>query len=75
MTTTTLSIHEGKDSVSSNHPEKDAEEEPTIEEIATLEQTAERIPLAAWLLILCQLFEGFTYFGTYTILQNYIQFP
>ncbi|CAF1050489.1 unnamed protein product [Adineta steineri] len=75
MTITTLSIHEGKDSVSSNHPEKDVEEEPTIEEVATLEQTAERIPLAAWLLILCQLFEGFTYFGTYTILQNYIQFP
>ncbi|CAF1202255.1 unnamed protein product [Adineta steineri] len=75
MTITTLSIHEGKDSISSNHPEKDVEEEPTIEEIATLEQTAERIPLAAWLLILCQLFEGFTYFGTYTILQNYIQFP
>ena len=54
---------------------KDVEAEPTDEELITLEHVSDRIPFSAWLIIFCELCEGFAYFGTFLILQNYIQFP
>jgi POT family proton-dependent oligopeptide transporter len=54
---------------------KDLEKAPTSEELSTCEHISDRIPVTAKLLVFSQLCEGFTYFGFYIILQNFIQFP
>ena len=51
------------------------EVEPTPMELVTLERVCDRIPLTAWYLIFCELCEGFASYGTYQLMQNYIQFP
>jgi POT family proton-dependent oligopeptide transporter len=49
--------------------------EPTIEELNTLEHISDRIPLIAWLIVVCELCERFAYYGITGPFQNYIQFP
>jgi POT family proton-dependent oligopeptide transporter len=49
--------------------------EPTAEELNTLEHISDRIPLAAWLIVVCELCERFAYYGLTGPFQNYIQFP
>ncbi|CAM4754923.1 unnamed protein product [Rotaria magnacalcarata] len=49
--------------------------EPTAEELSTLEHIADRIPLAAWLIVICELCERFAFYGLSGLFQNYIQFP
>jgi proton-dependent oligopeptide transporter, POT family len=49
--------------------------EPTTEEWSRLEHVADRIPLSAWLIVLCELCERFAYYGLSGPFQNYIQFP
>ncbi|CAF4809469.1 unnamed protein product [Rotaria sp. Silwood1] len=51
------------------------ETEPTAEELSTLEHIADRIPLAAWLIVICELCERFAFYGLSGLFQNYIQFP
>ena len=49
--------------------------EPTTEEWSTLQHISDRIPLSAWLIVLCELCERFAYYGLSGPFQNYIQFP
>lgn len=49
--------------------------EPTAEELNTLPRISDHIPLAAWLIVLCELCERFAFYGITGPLQNYIQFP
>jgi POT family proton-dependent oligopeptide transporter len=51
------------------------EVEPTDEESASLEHISDRIPLAAWLIVICELCERFAFYGLSGPFQNYIQFP
>jgi len=55
--------------------EESNEIEPTIEELNTLQHISDRIPLAAWLIVICELCERFAYYGITGPFQNYIQFP
>ncbi|CAF3953361.1 unnamed protein product, partial [Adineta steineri] len=49
--------------------------EPTAEESETLEHISDRIPLSAWLIVVCELCERFAFYGLSGPFQNYIQFP
>ena len=49
--------------------------EPTVEELNTLTHIPDRIPLAAWLIVLCELCERCAFYGMSGPFQNYIQFP
>ncbi|CAF1071373.1 unnamed protein product [Rotaria sp. Silwood1] len=49
--------------------------EPTTEEFSTLEHIADKIPLGAWLIVVCELCERFAFYGLSGLFQNYIQFP
>ncbi|CAF3610491.1 unnamed protein product [Rotaria sp. Silwood1] len=51
------------------------EPEPTAEELSTLEHISDRIPLAVWLIVICELCERFAFYGISGLFQNYIQFP
>ena len=56
--------------------EKESNEiEPTIEDLNTLEHISDHIPLAAWLIVICELCERFAFYGITGPFQNYIQFP
>jgi POT family proton-dependent oligopeptide transporter len=56
--------------------EKESNEiEPTTEELNTLQHISDRIPLAAWLIVVCELCERFAFYGISGPFQNYIQFP
>ncbi|CAF1059108.1 unnamed protein product [Adineta steineri] len=52
-----------------------SEIEPTAEELITLEHISDGIPLAAWLIVICELCERFAFYGLSGPFQNYIQFP
>ncbi|CAG8469636.1 12241_t:CDS:2 [Ambispora gerdemannii] len=41
----------------------------------TFQRVGDRIPTAAWYIVLCELCERFTYYGVSGPFQNYIQFP
>jgi len=49
--------------------------EPTTEELNTLEHISDRLPLAACLIVICELCERFAFYGISGPFQNYIQFP
>jgi POT family proton-dependent oligopeptide transporter len=49
--------------------------EPTTEELNTLKHISDRIPTAAWLIVVCELCERFAFYGLSGPFQNYIQFP
>ncbi|CAF0881370.1 unnamed protein product [Rotaria sp. Silwood1] len=49
--------------------------EPTTEELTTLEHISDYIPLAVWLIVICELCERFAYYGLSGPFQNYIQHP
>ncbi|CAF0874988.1 unnamed protein product [Didymodactylos carnosus] len=49
--------------------------EPTTEQMLTLERISDKIPLAAWLIVLCEFCERFSYYGLSSPFQNYIEFP
>jgi len=49
--------------------------EPTTEELNTLEHISDRLPLAACLIVICELCERFAFYGISGPVQNYIQFP
>lgn len=49
--------------------------EPTAEELETLPHISDRIPLAAWMIVFCELCERFAFYGMSGPFQNYIQFP
>ncbi|CAF4173213.1 unnamed protein product, partial [Adineta steineri] len=53
----------------------DVEATPSVEELTTLKRVSDRFPLTAWLIIIGEFCEGFTFYGTLAMLQNYIQFP
>jgi len=59
-------IDQGKESI---------EIEPTSEELNTLKHISDRIPIAAWLIVICELCERFAFYGLSGPFQNYIQFP
>ncbi|CAF1194086.1 unnamed protein product [Adineta steineri] len=48
---------------------------PTAEELSTLERVADKIPMAAWLIVICELCERFAFYGISGLFQNYIEFP
>jgi POT family proton-dependent oligopeptide transporter len=48
---------------------------PTPEEMATLPRTADRLPAAAWLVVLAEFCERLAYYGISSPMQNYCQFP
>ncbi|KAF3940810.1 hypothetical protein ABW19_dt0201606 [Dactylella cylindrospora] len=49
--------------------------EPTAEEKATLRHVAENLPLSAWLVLIVELCERFSYYGCQGLFQNFIQRP
>ncbi|CAF1487195.1 unnamed protein product [Adineta ricciae] len=49
--------------------------EPTAEELNTLECISDRIPLTAWMIVVCEFCERFAFYGMSGPFQNYIQFP
>ncbi|CAF1489948.1 unnamed protein product [Adineta ricciae] len=49
--------------------------EPTTEELSTLKHISDRIPLGAWLIVICELCERFAFYGLSGLFQNYIEFP
>lgn len=49
--------------------------QPTAEELSTLEHVSDRIPLAALLIVICELCERFSFYGVSGLFQNYIEFP
>lgn len=49
--------------------------EPTTEELHTLKHISDHIPIAAWLIVVCELCERFAFYGLSGPFQNYIQFP
>lgn len=51
------------------------EVEPTTEELSILPHIADHIPLAVWLIVICELCERFAFYGLSGLFQNYIQFP
>ncbi|CAF3935110.1 unnamed protein product, partial [Rotaria sordida] len=56
-------------------PDDFNEPEPTAEELSTLEHISDHIPLAAWLIVVCEFCERFAFYGLSGLWQNYIQFP
>ena len=50
-------------------------QEPTVEEMATLEKVAGPIPWSAFLVAVVELAERFTYYGVNGPFQNYMQHP
>ena len=65
----------GRNEMSSINNNESNEIEPTAEELATLEHVADSIPLAAWLIVVCEFCERFAFIGLSGPFQNYIQFP
>ncbi|KAF8938766.1 POT family-domain-containing protein [Dissophora ornata] len=49
--------------------------EPTPEEESTLRRVADTIPASAWLVVVVEFCERFTYYGLSGPFQNYIQYP
>ncbi|CAF3732827.1 unnamed protein product [Rotaria socialis] len=49
--------------------------EPTAEELTRLKHVSDQIPLAAWLIIVCEFCERFSFIGLTGPFQNYIEFP
>ncbi|KAF9091639.1 peptide transporter ptr2 [Mortierella sp. GBA35] len=49
--------------------------EPTAEESNTLRRVADHIPASAWLVVVVEFCERFTYYGLSGPFQNYIQYP
>ncbi|KAF9438976.1 peptide transporter ptr2 [Entomortierella beljakovae] len=49
--------------------------EPTLEEESTLRRVADHIPASAWLVVIVEFCERFTYYGLSGPFQNYIQYP
>ncbi|KAF9351460.1 peptide transporter ptr2 [Mortierella sp. NVP85] len=49
--------------------------EPTLEEESTLRRVADKIPASAWLVVVVEFCERFTYYGLSGPFQNYIQYP
>ncbi|KAG0200652.1 peptide transporter ptr2 [Mortierella sp. GBA30] len=49
--------------------------EPTLEEQNTLRRVADTIPASAWLVVVVEFCERFTYYGLSGPFQNYIQYP
>lgn len=73
-----VEVNVGKDielNVIDQATELSNEIEPTAEELETLPHIADRIPLAAWLIVICELCERFAFYGMSGPFQNYIQFP
>ncbi|KAG0238222.1 peptide transporter ptr2 [Actinomortierella wolfii] len=50
-------------------------DEPTEEELSTLRKVADKIPEAAWLVVIVELCERFAYYGLSAPFQNYIANP
>ncbi len=50
-------------------------EEPTNEELQTLQHVADKLPWAAWLIAVIELCERFAFYGLVGCLQNYMQNP
>ncbi|KAJ1661099.1 peptide transporter ptr2 [Dispira simplex] len=61
--------HFHEDSGDEDHPA------PTEEEMSSLTWVSDRIPLAAFFVIVMELAERFAYYGLSSPFQNYIQFP
>ena len=51
------------------------ERQPTAAELSTLEHVSDTTPLAAWLIVICELCERFAFYGLSGLFQNYIEFP
>ncbi|KAI1315415.1 peptide transporter ptr2 [Mortierella claussenii] len=51
------------------------EREPTADEESTLRRVADTIPASAWLVVVVEFCERFTYYGLSGPFQNYIQYP
>ncbi|CAF1045440.1 unnamed protein product [Adineta ricciae] len=55
--------------------DQSVDREPTEEEMISLEHVSDRIPIGAWLIVVCELCERFAFYGLSGPFQNYIQFP
>ncbi|KAF8941322.1 peptide transporter ptr2 [Haplosporangium gracile] len=66
----TPSLEEMSEDLDYNHAR-----EPTPEESATLRRVADHIPASAWLVVVVEFCERFTYYGLSGPFQNYIQYP
>ncbi|KAG6915913.1 hypothetical protein DXG01_009283 [Tephrocybe rancida] len=53
----------------------DGSEGVTEHELATLRHVADRLPYTAWLVVMVEFAERWSYYGTTNIYNNYIQFP
>ncbi|KAG6864441.1 hypothetical protein C0991_009499 [Blastosporella zonata] len=53
----------------------DGSEGVTEHEFATLRHVADRLPYTAWLVVVVEFAERWSYYGTTNIFNNYIQFP
>ncbi|CAF1446017.1 unnamed protein product [Adineta steineri] len=51
------------------------EMEPTTEQLNSLQRISDHIPLAAWMIVVCEFCERFAFYGISGPFQNYIQFP
>ncbi|KAG0169667.1 peptide transporter ptr2 [Apophysomyces sp. BC1034] len=60
---------------SQEYDEESDHREPTEEEWSTLREVADRVPYSAYLVILIEFCERFTYYGLSGPFQNYIEFP
>ncbi|KAG6830127.1 hypothetical protein H0H87_009097 [Tephrocybe sp. NHM501043] len=68
-----------KASIASGEPDAssivDGSEGVTEHELATLRHVADRLPFTAWLVVIVEFAERWSYYGTTNIYNNYIQFP
>jgi hypothetical protein len=56
------------------HPSNDVEDDGiSDEDLRTLRRVSDKIPISAWLVVVVELCERFTYYGLSPPFQNYIQ--
>ncbi|CAG8628970.1 4407_t:CDS:2, partial [Diversispora eburnea] len=67
-----ISIEIEEDSKNDKEP-KDIQ--PTSKEWKSLRKVSDKIPIAVWFVVVCELCERFTYYGVSGPFQNYVQFP
>ncbi|RHZ83474.1 hypothetical protein Glove_92g42 [Diversispora epigaea] len=59
----------------SKNDKETKEIQPTPKELKSLRKVSDKIPIAVWFIVACELCERFTYYGVSGPFQNYVQFP
>jgi POT family proton-dependent oligopeptide transporter len=68
-------LSQSQEEVPVTHDEDSSGPEPTEEDWKNLREVSDSLPVAAYLVIIIELCERFTYYGLTGPFQNYIQFP